>query len=48
MTPETIVLVYIPATIVLIMFTMGLGLALEDFKRVAVYPRAVAIGMVGG
>ena len=44
---EQIVLVYIPATIVLIMYTMGLALKLADFKRIAVYPVAVAVGVVG-
>jgi BASS family bile acid:Na+ symporter len=28
------------------MFTLGLGLKVEDFKRVFVYPRGVSIGMV--
>ena len=44
---EQIVLIYIPATIMLIMYTMGLSLLIDDFKRIAVYPKAAAIGVFG-
>lgn len=41
---ETIVKVAIPTILGIIMFTMGLGLGLEDFKRVIQRPKAVFIG----
>ncbi|NQY64208.1 MAG: bile acid:sodium symporter family protein [Alteromonadaceae bacterium] len=36
----------IPICIFLIMMGMGLSLAIDDFKRVVTYPKAVAIGLV--
>src|SRR5690606_20138068 len=46
MTAQTIVSIFIPATLAIIMFTMGLGLRVVDFKRVMVEPTAVAVGLV--
>ncbi|MCJ8319470.1 MAG: bile acid:sodium symporter family protein [Colwellia sp.] len=36
----------IPICIFLIMMGMGLSLAIDDFKRVVTYPKAVAIGLI--
>lgn len=44
---HTIVQVYIPLTIATIMFTMGLGLRVADFKRIVVQRRAVTVGILG-
>jgi len=44
MTPEQIVSIYIPATLIMIMLAMGLGLKPADFRRVVEQPRAVATG----
>ena len=38
--------VLLPLALALIMFGLGLSLALEDFRRVVAYPRAVAVGLV--
>lgn len=38
--------VVLPLALAIIMFTLGLGLKVEDFKRIFVYPRGVSIGMV--
>jgi len=38
--------VVLPLALAVIMFTLGLGLTLEDFKRVIVMPKGVAIGLV--
>jgi BASS family bile acid:Na+ symporter len=40
-----IVGVVLPAALAVIMFTLGLGLTLEDFKRVFVFPKGVSIGL---
>jgi BASS family bile acid:Na+ symporter len=37
--------VVLPAALVVIMVSLGLGLTLEDFRRVVVYPKGVAIGL---
>ena len=37
--------VFLPIALAIIMLGMGLGLRLEDFKRVLLYPKAVAIGL---
>lgn len=39
--------ILLPLSLVVIMFGMGTSLVIEDFKRVFVYPKAVAIGIVG-
>ena len=41
-----IVGVVLPAALAVIMFTLGLGLTLDDFKRVIVFPKGVSIGLV--
>ena len=46
MTAQDIVKLYIPVTLGVIMFTMGLGLSLSDFKRVLVEPRAMWVGLI--
>jgi bile acid:Na+ symporter, BASS family len=38
--------VLLPLALALIMFGLGLSLTLDDFRRVVVYPKAVAIGLV--
>lgn len=38
--------VVLPLALAVIMFTLGLGLTLDDFKRVLVIPKGVAIGLV--
>lgn len=38
--------VVLPLALAVIMFTLGLGLTVEDFKRVFVMPKGVAIGLV--
>ncbi|MCG2581861.1 MAG: bile acid:sodium symporter family protein, partial [Marinobacter sp.] len=35
----------IPLSLFLIMLGMGMTLTIKDFKRVALYPKAVAIGL---
>src|SRR5690606_15131194 len=37
----------LPISLFVIMFGMGLSLTTTDFKRVAVYPKAVLVGVVG-
>lgn len=44
---EPITSVLIPGGLAFIMFAMGLALTTEDFRRVVVAPRAVAVGLVG-
>lgn len=41
----TIITVFLPAALGVIMLGLGLSLTVADFIRVAVYPRAVAIGL---
>lgn len=43
---ELLVTLFLPAALAIIMFSMGLGLAPADFRRVAERPRAVAAGAV--
>jgi len=38
--------VFLPLSLAIIMFGMGLSLTLADFKRILIYPKAVAIGLV--
>jgi len=38
--------VLLPLSLVIIMLGMGLSLSIADFKRILVYPKAVAIGLV--
>jgi len=37
--------VFLPLSLAVIMFGMGLSLTLADFKRILIYPKAVAIGL---
>lgn len=46
MDAQTIVKVFIPFTLAVIMVAMGLGLTTADFKRVLVHPKAVIIGLI--
>jgi BASS family bile acid:Na+ symporter len=39
--------VFFPVALAIIMFGMGLSLVVNDFKRIVVYPKAVALGLVG-
>ncbi|MFM9150205.1 MAG: bile acid:sodium symporter family protein [Solirubrobacterales bacterium] len=41
-----IVGVVLPVALAVIMFTLGLGLTLDDFRRVFVFPKGVSIGLV--
>lgn len=45
MQPDAITTVFLPIAVGVIMLGLGLSLRLDDFKRVLVYPRAVAIGL---
>jgi BASS family bile acid:Na+ symporter len=44
MDAQTIVNLFIPFTLMVIMFSMGLGLTVKDFKLVLVHPKAVVAG----
>lgn len=37
---------FLPFSLAVIMFGMGLSLCVEDFKRILIYPKAVAIGLL--
>lgn len=37
---------FLPLALAIIMFGMGLSLTPEDFKRILIYPKAVAIGLI--
>ena len=39
--------VFLPLSLAIIMFTLGLGLTIADFKRVVVQPKAFTIGVIG-
>lgn len=43
---DLIVTVGLPAGLMLIMFSLGVGLVLDDFRRVFAYPRAFLVGVV--
>ncbi|GII95984.1 bile acid:sodium symporter family protein [Sinosporangium siamense] len=38
--------VFLPAALAIIMFGLGLGLALDDFRRVAVHPKAAILALI--
>lgn len=38
--------VFLPLSLAIIMIGMGLGLVIEDFKRIALYPKAVFVGLM--
>ncbi|MGE0502859.1 MAG: bile acid:sodium symporter family protein [Rhizobiaceae bacterium] len=42
---DVFIRVFLPLTLVIIMFSLGLGLRFEDFKRVFLQPKAFAIGV---
>lgn len=46
MQPNAITSVFLPIALAVIMLGLGLSLGLSDFRRVIVYPRAVAVGLV--
>ena len=37
---------FLPFSLAVIMFGMGLSLRVEDFKRILIYPKAVGIGLL--
>lgn len=39
--------VFLPLSLAVIMFTLGLGLTVGDFKRVVVQPKAFSVGVIG-
>lgn len=41
---DIFIAVFLPLTLVVIMFSLGLGLRVEDFRRVVIEPKAFAIG----
>lgn len=45
MSTETIVGVFLPLSLAIIMLGFGLGLTVDDFKRVLKYPRSVFVGL---
>ena len=45
MSDSVFILVLLPISLFIILFSLGLALTIADFRRVAVYPRGVAIGM---
>lgn len=46
MESNVITAVFLPVALGIIMLGMGLSLTIDDFKRIFVYPKAVAIGLV--
>jgi bile acid:Na+ symporter, BASS family len=46
MESNTLTAVLMPAALAVIMLGLGLGLKIDDFKRVVAYPRAVIVGLV--
>ena len=41
---DSLITVFLPLALAIIMFSLGLGLTVDDFRRVAVQPKAFAIG----
>ena len=39
--------IFLPLALAFIMFSLGLGLTVDDFKRVASHPLAFAVGAAG-
>ena len=39
--------VFFPVALAIVMFGMGLSFVINDFKRIVIYPKAVALGLVG-
>ena len=46
MASSILVTIFLPLALFIIMLGMGLGLTLADFKRVFIYPKAVALGLI--
>ena len=46
MTQNVLTEVFLPLALFIIMLGMGLGLTVEDFKRIFVYPKAVILGLI--
>lgn len=44
---EIIIHLFLPLSLAIIMFSLGIGLTLNDFKRVFIMPRAIIIGLIG-
>jgi len=44
---SALVNIVLPISLAIIMFGMGISLKVEDFKRVFVLPKAVALGIFG-
>lgn len=42
---DSLITVFLPLALAIIMFSLGLGLTLDDFRRVATRPKAFAIGV---
>ena len=41
-----IIEIFLPLSLVFIMFTLGIGLTLDDFKNIFRYPKAFAVGII--
>jgi BASS family bile acid:Na+ symporter len=46
MNPSILTEVFLPLSLAVIMFGMGLTLTWDDFRRILIYPKAVALGLV--
>lgn len=46
MSESIIILLVLPISLFIILFSLGIALTLDDFRRVLVYPKGVAIGML--
>ncbi|MFT5430274.1 MAG: BASS family bile acid:Na+ symporter [Myxococcota bacterium] len=47
MSAQTLVTLFLPAALMVIMFGMGLGLVMDDFRRVSRRPLAISLGAFG-
>lgn len=47
MESNVFITVFFPIALAIVMFGMGLSLVVDDFKRILVFPKAVALGLVG-
>lgn len=43
---DSLITIFLPLALAVIMFSLGLGLTLDDFKRVVLKPKAFAVGVV--
>lgn len=46
MEPSALTQIFLPLSLAVIMFGMGITLRAEDFKRIVVYPKAVSLGLI--